>query len=272
MAIALSESRLSSRQRRAIRTELDRPDEQHAVRVGSRPIDVLDSAALGIEYDDAAPQPQPQIPLLVIDASPTQANIAVPGEVDVFRFDIQAFGQHTMFTSGPSDTFMTLFGPNDTNLEVTSDDDAGENFNAQITRNLSAGTYHLRIRLYSANSTGNYAVAVRADGAAPNPIPELTVDGGSINANISAANESDLYRFTITTDDTYTIETSGATDTVMTLHGPNSQIPEIGSDDDGGDSFNARIRLQLAPGEYFARVRHYSPIGIGAYTIRVIRG
>lgn len=242
--------------------------------VGSRPIDVLDSAALGIEYDDAAPQPQPQpqIPLLVIDASPTQANIAVPGEVDVFRFDIQAFGQHTMFTSGPSDTFMTLFGPNDMNLEVTSDDDAGENFNAQITRNLSAGTYHLRIRLYSANSTGNYAVAVRADGATPNPIPELTVDGGSIDANISAANESDLYRFTITTDDTYTIETSGATDTVMTLHGPNSQIPEIGSDDDGGDSFNARIRRQLSPGEYFARVRHYSPIGIGAYTIRVIRG
>ncbi len=240
--------------------------------VGSRPIDVLDSVALGIVYDDATPQPQPQPTVLIVGAAPTQADIATAGEVDVFRFDVPAFGAHTMATAGPSDTFMTLFGPNDANLEVASDDDAGENFNSQITRTLSAGTYYLRIRLFSPNATGNYAIAVRADGANPNPIPELTLDGVSINATLSAANESDVYRFTVTAEDTYTIETSGATDTVMSLHGPNSQIPEIGSDDDGGDSFNARIRRPLSPGEYFARVRHYSPIGIGAYSIRIIRG
>ncbi len=240
--------------------------------IGSRPIDVLDSAALGIVYDGAAPQPQPQPLLIVVGANPTQADIATPGETDVFRFDIPAFGPHTMFTTGPSDTFMTLFGPNDPNVEVTSDDDAGENFNSQITRNLSAGTYYLRIRLYSPNTTGNYAVGVRSEGITPNPIPELIVDGASINAAISAANESDVYRFNITTQDIYTIETSGTTDTFMTLHGPNSQIPEIDRNDDGGVSFNALIRRQLSPGEYFARVRHYSSIGIGSYSIRVTRG
>ena len=155
---------------------------------------------------------------------------------------------------------------------MTSDDDAGENFNSQITRNLSAGTYYLRIRLYSPNTTGNYAVGVRSEGITPNPIPELIVDGASINAAISAANESDVYRFNITTADIYTIETSGTTDTFMTLHGPNSQIPEIDSNDDGGVSLNALIRRQLAAGEYFTRVRHYSSIGIGSYSIRVIRG
>ncbi len=240
--------------------------------VGSRPIDVLDSTALGIVYDGVAPQPQPQPLLIVVGASPTQAEIATPGEVDVFRFDITSFGPHTMFTTGPSDTFMTLFGPNDANLEVTSDDDAGENFNSQITRNLSAGAYYLRIRLYSPNTTGNYAISVRSDGANPNPIPELIINGTSINAAISAANESDLYRFNITTADFYTIETGGTTDTVMTLHGPNSQIPEIDSNDDGDASLNARIRRQLSPGEYFARVRHYSSIGTGSYSIRVIQG
>jgi len=240
--------------------------------IGARPIDVLDSAALGIVYDGAAPPPPPQPLLIVVGANPTQADIATPGETDVFRFDIPAFGPHTMITSGPSDTFMTLFGPNYPNVEVTSDDDAGENFNSQITRNLSAGTYYLRIRLYSPNTTGNYAVGVRSDGTAPSPISELIVGGASINATISAANESDVYRFNITTENIYTIETSGTTDTFMTLHGPNSQIPEIDRNDDGGVSFNALIRRQLSPGEYFARVRHYSSIGIGSYSIRIIQG
>lgn len=240
--------------------------------VGSRPIDVLDSAALGIVYDGAVVPPPPPPLLIVVGATPTPADIATAGETDVFRFEVPTFGPHTMFTTGPSDTFMTLFGPNDPNVEVTSDDDAGENFNAQITRNLSAGTYYLRIRLFSSNATGNYAVAVRSDGAPPNPIPELIVNGASIDAAISAANESDVYRFNIATEAVYTIETSGTTDTFMTLHGPNSQIPEIDRNDDGGVSFNARIQRQLSPGEYFARVRHYSPIGTGSYSIRVIQG
>ncbi len=237
--------------------------------IGSRPIDVLDSAVLGIVYDGAAPQPQPQIPLIIVGANPTLADIGTPGEADVFRFEIPSFGSHTMYTTGSSDTFMTLFGPNNPNIEVASDDDAGENFNSQITRNLSAGTYYLRIRLYSPSTTGNYAVGVRSDGPSSSPIPALIVNGASINASISLANESDLYRFDITTEDIYSIETSGTTDTFMTLHGPNSQIPEIDRNDDGGVSLNARIRRQLVAGEYFARVRHYSPIGIGSYSIRV---
>ncbi|SDH31757.1 tyrosinase family protein [Nitrosomonas sp. Nm132] len=245
-------------------------------RIGSRPIDVLDSNALGIIYDGAAPQPQPQIPLIVVGANPTSADIGTPGEIDVFRFEVSSFGPHTMYTTGPSDTFMTLFGPNDPNIEVTSDDDAGENLNSQITRNLSAGTYYLHIRLYSASAAGNYAVGVRAAGTSPTPtptpIPDLVVDGASINAAISAANESDVYRFNITTEDTYTIQTSGTTDTFMSLHGPNSQIPEIASNDDEGVSFNARIRRQLPPGEYFVRIRHYSPFGTGPYSIHVTRG
>lgn len=239
--------------------------------IGPRPIDVLDSAALGIEYDDAVITPQPEITLLVVGANPTQADIGTPGETDVFRFEVPSFGPHTMYTTGPSDTFMTLFGPNDPNFEVTSDDDAGENFNSQIIRNLSAGTYYLRIRLFSPSTTGNYAVGVRSDGTNPSPIPELIVNGASINAAISAANESDPYRFNITTEDTYTIQTSGTTDTFMSLHGPNSQIPEIASNDDEGVGFNALIRRQLSPGEYFVRVRHYSTFGTGAYSIRVTR-
>lgn len=250
----------------------DPMDSTPSGQIGPRPIDVLDSAALGIVYDDAVIQPQPQIPLIVVGANPTQADIAAPGETDVFRFEVPSFGPHTMYTTGPSDTFMTLFGPNDQTIEVTSNDDGGENLNSQITRNLSAGTYYLRIRLFSPSATGNYAVGVRSDGISPSPIPELIVNGASINTAISTANESDLYRVTIVTEDFYTIETSGTTDTFMTLHGPNSQIPEIARNDDGGASLNARIRRQISPGEYFVRIRHFSPLGTGPYSIRVTRG
>ncbi|GJL76153.1 DVUA0089 family protein [Nitrosomonas sp.] len=250
----------------------DPMDSTPSGQIGPRPIDVLDSAALGIVYDGIVTQPQPAIPSIVVGANPTQADIASPGETDVFRFEVPSFGPYTMYTTGPSDTFMTLFGPNDPNAQVTSNDDGGESLNSLITRNLSAGTYYLRIRLFSARATGNYAVGVRSDGNNPNPITELIVDGASINAAISAANESDLYRLNITTESTYTIQTNGTTDTFITLHGPNSQIPVIASNDDGGASFNARIRRQIAAGEYFVRVRHFSPIGTGPYTIRVTRG
>lgn len=253
----------------------DPMDSTPSGQVGPRPIDVLDSVALGIQYDEAIvqpPPPPPSPPVIVVGAAPTPADIRVPGETDIFQFESSTFGPHTMFTTGPSDTFMTLFGPNDPTAEVTSNDDGGENFNAQISRNLSAGTYQLRVRLFSPTTTGNYAIGVRSDDGPVPTIPELVVDGGSIDTSISAGNESDLYRFQITTQDTYTIQTTGTTDTFLSLHGPNSQTPEIASNDDGGASFNAQLRLELGPGEYFARVRHFSPVGTGPYSIRVTRG
>ncbi len=251
----------------------DPMDSTPSGQIGSRPIDVLDSAALGIVYDDTVVQPDPQVPVIVVGANPTAADIGAPGEINVFQFDVTAFGSHTMFTTGSSDTFMTLFGPNDPNFQVTFNDDGGENFNSQITQNLSAGTYFLRVRLFSPNATGVYSIGVRIEGDVPIPaIPELIVDGAAINAAISAGNESDLYLFRITNREIYTIQTTGITDTFLTLHGPNSQVPEIARNDDGGAALNAMIRRQFDPGDYYARVRHFSQFGTGPYTIRVSRG
>lgn len=242
--------------------------------VGPRPIDVLDSAALDTQYDQLMPgTPDPDGPvdtLLIVGADPTPANIGAPGEVDVFRFDVAAFGTYTILTTGSSDTVMTLFGPNNPNAEVASDDDGGQNFNAQITRTLSAGTYQVRVRLFSSNRTGSYAIRVRSEG--DDTIPEIAVDGSGIDAAISAGSESDLYKFQVpSSQPTYTVETSGPTDTFLTLFGPNSQTAEVARDDDSGIFRNSRIRMPLAPGEYFVRVRHFSSIGTGPYNVRVRR-
>lgn len=254
---------------------LDNPmDSTPSTPPGPRPIDVLDSVALGIEYDQLSigpiePPPDPET-LIVADGSINAGNIGVAGEVDLFRFEIPTFGPYTLETTGPSDTFITLYGPNDSTAQLAANDDGGDNLNSRISMTLSSGTYYLRVRLYSSNRTGSYNISARATGGVT--IPQLSVGGQPINGAISAQSESDLYQFEVTNGGTYTIQTTGTTDTFLNLFGPNSQTVGLASDDDSGTGRNSRLRLELAPGNYFVAVRHYSAFGTGAYSIQVNSG
>ena len=96
-------------------------------------------------------------------------------------------------------------------------------------------------------------------------IPNIDVDGPVINSTISVNRESDLYSFRIDNHGFYTVRTEGSTDTFLTLLGPDDQTSEIPTDDDSGTLSTPRIRAQLIPGEYYARVRHYSDFGTGPY-------
>lgn len=49
----------------------------------------------------------------------------------------------------------------------------------------------------------------------------------------------------------------------MNLFGPDSQTQLIAENDDSGLSRNSRLQSQLAPGEYFVRIRHFSQTGTG---------
>jgi hypothetical protein len=88
-------------------------------------------------------------------------------------------------------------------------------------------------------------------------------------AEISAGGEEDLYIFEVGSGGLHIIETSGSTDLVMSLFGPDSLTRFISEDDDGGTGRNSRISAVLAPGTYYARVRHYNPTQTGNYRIRV---
>ncbi|MCZ6682298.1 MAG: tyrosinase family protein [Planctomycetota bacterium] len=237
--------------------------------IGNRPIDMLDSAALNIQYDSAGPVPPIPVPTLVIDGGTVNGSIASAGEVDEYTFDVAAFGSLTIETSGNSDTVMTLSGPNDPTNQLAFNDDGGANLNSRIVRNLSSGEYVVRVGLFNANATGNYAVGVSTT-AGPGPaITELIVGAPALNAAIGAASESDMYRFQAQGQGDYVIETSGPTDTFLTLFGPNSQTIQIAENDDGGFSLNSRISRQLDVGEYFVRVRHFSVNGTGPYQVSV---
>ena len=234
-----------------------------------RPIDVIDSDALGIVYDGIAPPIEPNVVDLTLNAAATPSLIAVAGEVDKYRFDVASFGEVVIETSGNSDTFMTLYGPNNPTDQIAQNDDGGSNLNAKITMNLSAGTYYVDVRLYSPTAVGDYAIQVTSSASNGSTLPELIVDAAETNAAISAANESDVYRFRVPSRASYTIETTGSTDTFLSLSGPNDEALLIAQDDDSGARFNSRIRRILSAGEYYVRVRHYSPDGTGAYGISV---
>lgn len=235
---------------------------------GNRPIDMWDSEALGIEYDQLREGSTivPRSTQLTVGNAIT-STVSSPGEAQRFEFEVPVFGPYTIQTSGDSDTLMTLFGPNNSNAEVDSDDDSGEGFNALISQTLSSGQYIVEVRLYDPSTTGAFGIALESNEAAS--VPRLPVNGGVVNGSITADRESDLYRFDVTITDIYSVETSGQTDTFLTLYGPNSQTTVIAQDDDSGTRLNSLIRRQLSVGQYFVRIRHYSPTGAGPYTIRV---
>ncbi len=250
--------------------------------IGDRPFDVLDSAALNIEYDRLMPDtPQtPTTPIgggaqnLIINGSEINDSIATPGEIRRYRVEVPQFGQYRIETSGNADTFLTLFGPADDGLEVASDDDSGANLNARLEIGLSAGSYLAQVRLYSPDQTGNFSIAATTTGTddGDTSLPELVLGDAPRDAAISLANESDVYRFSIINTGDYIIEGHGDTDIFLTVAGPDDQTASIASDDDSGAGLNPRLRLRLQPGEYFARVRHYSPSGTGSYGLSLRSG
>jgi tyrosinase len=69
----------------------------------------------------------------------------------------------------------------------------------------------------------------------------------------------------------YTIETSGPTDVLLSVFGPDTETLFVAFDDDSGSSYNARVVNDLGPGTYTVRVRHYSPSGTGQYGVSVGR-
>lgn len=88
------------------------------------------------------------------------ADLASSGEVDTYHFSVATAATHIMTTQGPSDTVLTLHGPNDPGAVLTWDDDRGQGANARIVRKLLPGEYWLAVRHRNAAATGTYSVGV----------------------------------------------------------------------------------------------------------------
>lgn len=110
----------------------------------------------------------------------------------------------------------------------------------------------------------------------PTPvIPEVPAKVLKLNAtrrteaSIRRPGEEDLFTFKAEKTGRYTIDTRGNTNVAMRLFGPNSKTLLVAEDDDSGLDANAKISLDLAPGDYFVQVRHADQAnGTGKYTVK----
>jgi hypothetical protein len=98
---------------------------------------------------------------------------------------------------------------------------------------------------------------------------ELKIGAKPTSAEIGAHAEEDLFSFSVPKKGRYTVATTGWTDVVMTLFGPDDPTQLAAEDDDSGSAGNAKITTALAKGTYHILVRHYRPTGTGQYSISV---
>ncbi len=206
-------------------------------------------------------------PELLINGPETLGSIEPAGESDLYTFRVTTAGTYTIETSGMMDTFLSLFGPDsETNL-IVEDDDSGPGLLSLLVQSLAVGQYFVRVRHFSSTETGTYGISVKSNND-PGPV-QIQVNGPEVQGNIGQPAENDLYTFSVATAGNHVIETSGFTDTFLSLFGPDSDSNLITQDDDSGPGTLSRIERSLTVGTYFVRVRHFSPAGTGAYGVRV---
>ncbi|MCP4316008.1 MAG: peptidase [Hyphomicrobiales bacterium] len=92
----------------------------------------------------------------------TEAEISQAGEEDLFSFDVEDAGMHIVETTGSTDVFLVLFGPDSKTNKVAENDDGGRGRNSRITAQLQPGKYYAAVRHYNQSSTGEYRIMVSA--------------------------------------------------------------------------------------------------------------
>ena len=94
---------------------------------------------------------------LVSIPSTTSGEIRPASDPDWFRLNVSRAGRLTVRTTGSTDTIGKLLRGT---TEIGQDDDDGEGFNFQITKDVQAGTHYVEVRSYRSRSTGAYRLHV----------------------------------------------------------------------------------------------------------------
>ncbi len=138
-----------------------------------------------------------------------------------------------------------------------------------IPNELTLGDFEVGWNRVLSETDQRYATALYP--SAEKPSNELIVDGPAISGAIGEHGEVDSYSFNVVQPGAYRVETEGELDVVVTLFGPDDETRFVGMDDDSGRRLNARLVVDLQPGRYIVRVRHYSGTRTGDYQIGVYR-
>ena len=204
-------------------------------------------------------------------ASSTPRSLEYGGDIDYFRVEVTQAGTLTVETTGNTDTVGQLRGAD--GQALGEDDDGGSGLNFRLVRQVTAGTYYIRVSGFE-NATGPYTLVVRFAGTGtPGEDHAGTLGQASsvaLNSSTSGVLEDgediDSFRVEVTQAGTLTVETTGSTDTVGQLLGADGQ--RLSEDDDGGSGLNFRLARQVAAGTYYIRVSGFGDAS-GAYVLSV---
>jgi hypothetical protein len=207
--------------------------------------------------------------------TPVMNRVLTENDEDFFLLIPDRDGRLTIETTGSTDTFMHLYNY-DTGIEIASDDDSGQGFNARIILNVRAGTRYLAvIRGFSPSITGPYgfrAFLIVREGASSFDNP-MSYEIGIGEDNVVTVNrtlqqgDEDFFLLIPDRDGRLTIETTGRTDTYMELYNANGDL--LDENDDGGQNTNARLRYNVSAGRrYIVLIRGFSPNITGNYGFR----
>ncbi|NOZ94780.1 MAG: hypothetical protein GXP47_08600, partial [Acidobacteria bacterium] len=85
------------------------------------------------------------------------AAIDCPGDSDVYTFTAPQTANYTIMTTGSTDTWIQIAD----SAVIGSDDNSGQDTNASLTADLTAGTrYYVTVKEASGSGTGNYELAI----------------------------------------------------------------------------------------------------------------
>jgi hypothetical protein len=124
---------------------------------------LIDAEFMRKQYPKAV---APDIPELMINGPRVDADLAVAGEVDTYRFTVGNPVTAIITTQGAIDTVMALHGPNDRGAILAWDDDLGRLTNARIVRKLQSGQYWVTVRHKHPAAVGAYSVGITSRKAA----------------------------------------------------------------------------------------------------------
>ncbi len=187
-------------------------------------------------------------------------------------------GLLTVFTEGPTDTYLAIFGPDDPDRLVAENDD-GDDSNARLSVPVSAGEYWIRVSGYDDTVTGEYTLRVGleelgTDDSEPNDerylATPLPLDGEARRFLLMPEDDVDWYRLEAVPEAgraaLLRAATRGSLDTILTLYDERGN--ELAEDDDSGGNGNAQVeRLIREDGLFYLRVSRYEESAEGPYEL-----
>lgn len=179
--------------------------------------------------------------------APNTAGNLGTNDLDWFKLVVTVPGRHWIYSTGNTDTYVTLH--NSSGNSMTYNDNSGSNYNFQISMILQVGTYYLKVEDGGSGTlTGNYTLSVRSPA---NAIPHSTPNQ---QASLGVLGEMDLYRIHPQKAGRNWIFTTGNTDTYATLYDESGN--SVTYNDNSGAGYNFLLSNILQPATYYLLVQN----------------